>query len=257
MDELDDEGTPLFLGQEAGGVARAVPPSVALESADDMAQASRCGKLLQALLAPTAGRPVTLATPRHIRVRICRSHPPGYASKTAALITAVIAAVNVRFDLGAAPMTLEDVLGFSNEGREVLARATVARDTEIMAQGLKDTLSYAGRHANWEAVGIASAARVDGRALPTALVAQLAQRSASSVQKGLARIKAGEVGTFGSQARPAGAKRVAIPPAEQVSQQSHTPVCTPPPGGYPGVDAEGVSVSLRGSLSYLLDEQVC
>ena len=90
--------------------------------------------MLEDLLSPSKGGMPGVNTAKAVRKRVKRLKPPGYASRVAALLTAIIAEVNSSHQLDLSPLTLQDVLAQSEEGRQLLNSAKVSVENRVLAE---------------------------------------------------------------------------------------------------------------------------
>ena len=196
MDELDEHG-----GAPSVSKIRLAAAHVKQEAATRLRELARkaTGLLSNLLGSLAGGRPVTDTSAAATRARVVRTQPPGYASKTASLFAAVIAEVNEVHALGASPLTFRDVLPHLEQGRTLLTELQVAKETRVLASGMKQVVSDSGRACKRAVLGIMAAKHPEGT-LSTRRVKELTGMSSSAVQRGRNQVAAGNLGTFGNQA---------------------------------------------------------
>jgi hypothetical protein len=146
-------------------------PSCVPRRLDKQPLPSNATQMLEDLLSPSKGGRPGMNTAKAVRKRVTRLTPPGYASRVAALLTAIIAEVNSSHQLDLSPLTLQDVLAQSEEGRQLLNSAKVSVENRVLAESAILVCQKAGRACKSAVLGVLATANTQG-SIPTWLLVE-------------------------------------------------------------------------------------
>jgi hypothetical protein len=146
---------------------------------------------------------------------VIRRSPPGYAAKVSQLVVTILAEVNRLHGLAPSPVTLQDMLAHTSEGRQLLDAQTVTLEQRVLAEVALDLVGATGRACRADAVGILAAPHPSGQ-LSVARAAVLADMSVSHVKASKGKTAAGVVGPLVTMNMRPGVARQSIAKMEKV-----------------------------------------